>query len=141
LRKLSTQTKQNTTRCVLIIDLQKYFALQFCIAYSVLDYFQVVPGAIPPEVRSSTLLILECFVLGVDHSLFVFLTCGSRLVFIICYCCFVCYLLFFLFQNTYKNKKVTREHGLGLIDPNALQTKNGSGIILINSYNLKYTKS
>jgi hypothetical protein len=29
---------------------------------------------------------------------------------------------------------------MGLTDPNALQTKNGSGIILINSYNLKYTK-
>jgi hypothetical protein len=45
-----------------------------CIAYSVLDYIQVVPGPIPPEVRPSTLLILECFVLGVDHSLFIFLT-------------------------------------------------------------------
>jgi hypothetical protein len=31
----------------------------------------VVPGAIPPEDRSSTLLILECFVLGVDDSLFI----------------------------------------------------------------------
>jgi hypothetical protein len=61
--------KQNKTpRCVL-----KNLLYNLCIAYSVLDYLEVVPGAIPPEVRSSTLLILECVVLGVDHSLFIFL--------------------------------------------------------------------
>jgi hypothetical protein len=120
--------KQNKTlRCVLIISkpfkiYKNILLYNLCIAYSVLDYLQVVPGAIPPEVRSSKLLMIKCFLLeGI----------------VLCLCCLV-YLLFFLFQNI-RIKKLRDDKGL--TDPNALQIKNSSGIILINSYNIKYTKS
>jgi hypothetical protein len=53
----------------------------------------------------------------------------------------LCLLFVTLLISENKNKKVTRSHGLGLTGPNALLTKNGSGIILINSHRLKYTKS
>jgi hypothetical protein len=103
--------KQNKTlRCVLIITkpfkiYKNILLYNLCIAYSVLDYLQVVPGAIPPEVRSSKLLMLECFLLCLYFLLEAIVLC---LLFVIC--CLVCYLLFFLFQNI-RIKKLRDDKG------------------------------
>jgi hypothetical protein len=97
------------------------------IIYRALDYLQVDPGPVISEVQSSDLLILECFVLGLDDNILLEVNVLCLLFVIFFVSCYFVY-----FKNNFK--KVTRLHGLGLTDPNALLTKNDSGIILFNSY-------
>jgi hypothetical protein len=121
-------------------NLQKYFALHSLHCLQRPKLFsggsgRYSSGSPVKHIVDSQMLRFRCRSFAVYISYLRLSSCVYYLLFV------VLFVICFFFISEYKNKKVTRWHGLGLTDPNALQTKNGSVIILINSYNLKYTKS